>query len=718
MHATYPPRHQMLTSKNIISVSLALIVHTATAGNLDDIGFTDLKTRDASLDGSGVTVAQVEAASNWQTDPADMGLSSSIFSYFTTDLDDTDEINTEYPDGFEFSQSLESGHANNVGLNFFGTSAGVAPGVEAIQVFSASYFFYDGKTNDSETLVTSTSIIYNSTATGAKVINQSYVYTDGAPNYTPTEYSNNDQFFDNYAAEHDVLFINGVGNTTGAPPSPATMYNGIAVGLISGSSSIGPTDNGRIKPDIAAPSNLTSYATPYVSGCATLLVQAGNREDAGAGTASSSTDIRTLKALLLNGATKTTGWTQIDDEPLDRKHGAGALNINRSHLQLSAGQYGETEDDTATDSGAAPLPPSNANNTASNTGWNLSTLTNTSSGHWRNPTYYDSTDHYYFNCDATEASTFNLTATLVWNRNQGRSNINNLDLFLYKIGDDQPVASSISTVDNVEHLYELDLAPGHYVLSVYKPESGRDSTSETYALVFNFEAGIPVAADNANTSPQSSSSIQLDWDDNAGNETGYCIKRRISGGSFSSLTTLGADSESYTDSTCAAGSTYDYQIIAYNDHGDAPAAETSASTYTTQEAWRLLYFNVTTGTDDAADDADPELDGLVNILEFATGSDPETASSHPINHTALIGSRQFSFTWRSNSALDFSIGYSEDLSTGFTYYTSSTINTDLSPHLELIDSVSIDDDLDTLTYGVKDTVSSDKVFLQLQINAP
>ena len=708
----------MLKRTLIIGASLLLAAHIATAGYLDDIGLTELRARDASLDGSGVTVAQVEAsttAGDWQTDPANMGLSSGIFAYFYTDSDDTDEINTEYPDGAEFSLSLESSHANNVGLNFFGATTGVAPKVEAIQIFSAGYFFYDGKTNDLGTVVTSTSIIYNSTSTGAKIINQSYVYTDGAPDYTPTEYSSNDELFDDYAATHDVLFINGVGNTTGAPPSPATMYNGIAVGLISGSSSIGPTDNGRIKPDIAAPSNLTSYATPYVAGCATLLVQAGNRGDAG--TVTSSTDIRTLKALLLNGATKTTGWTQIDDEPLDRNHGAGALNINRSHLQLAAGQYSEIENNTVTDSGADHLPPSNSSNTASNTGWNLSTLTNTSTRSGFTRTYYDSTDHYYFNCDATEASTFNLNATLVWNRNENRSAINNLDLFLYQ-EDGTLVASSISSVDNVEHLYELDLAPGRYVLSVYKPESGRDSTSETYALAFNFEAGAPVAADSASAVTQSSSTILLGWNDNAGNETGYRIERSTSGGTYSTLTTLEADTQSYLDASCDAGTTYDYQIIAYNDDGDATAAEASATSYTIQEDWRLLYFSTTADTGDAADDADPELDGLINILEFATGSDPETASSPPIDISELVDNRQFSFTWRNNSTLNFSLCYSEDLSTGFNYYSSSSIDGDWGSKLEFIHSVPIDSELDTLTYGIKDTVSSDKVFIRLQINAP
>ncbi|MDQ8193735.1 S8 family serine peptidase [Coraliomargarita sp. SDUM461004] len=714
----------MRTRHFILGTSLLLIAQLQ-ASYLDDIGLTTLRARDASLDGSGVTVAQVEASTGggaWQTDPSNMGLDSSLFNYFTTDTDDTDGSNSEYPDGMDFSSSLESSHANTVGGNFFGNSSGVAPGVSAIQVFSASYFYYDGKTDENENDV-STSIIANLTNIEAKVVNQSFVYTDEAN--TPTEYLAVDANYDIYASLYDTLFVNGVGNTTGSPPSPATMYNGIAVGLISGSSSIGPTTEGRSKPDIVAPSNLTSYATPYVAGAATLLVQAGNNDAGGTGTASDATDIRTLKALLLNGAVKTSDWEQIDDEPLDRNHGAGVVNINNAHLQLTAGQYTETVSDTASDSGDTHLPSSSITTTVgSNMGWNLSTLTNASSGLGPFQTYSDATDDYYFECDAADASSFKLTATLVWNRNAvSRPNsyifydLNNLDLFLYKEGTSgyELVASSVSTVDNVEHLYQLDLEPGRYVLQVYKPGDGSATANETYALAFNFEAGAPLAASDASATPLSSSAIQLNWSDNAERETGYRIERRIAGGSYSSLNTLDADTETYTDSSCAAGTTYEYQIIAYNDNGDAAPAEASATTHSEQEAWRLSYFGSTSNSGDGADDADPDLDGLSNLIEFATGSDPQSSSPNPISTDLLASDQQFSFTWRSNSGYDYSIGYSEDLNNGFTYYSSSALESELISELELIDTETIDSEFETLTYGITDSVSSNQVFIRLQI---
>jgi hypothetical protein len=712
----------MLTQKITLGFCLLILAQThVQADYLDDIGLTTLRARDASLDGSGVTVAQIEASTSsssdiWQTDPDDTGLASTLFTYYDSD--------SPYASGGStYDSSKESFHANRVGALFFGLetgtqgSNGIAPGVDAIEMYYASYH--------------PSYIVFTKVSTQAKIINCSFVFGE--------QYDIYDIAYDTYTAEYNVLFCNGIytdanndDDVASLITSPASSYNCIAVG-VEDDANLTSLDDDRSKPDIVAPAPgayayYTSYTTPVVSGAATLLYQSALREDAGSGTADDATDPRTLKALLLNSATKTSDWSHTSTHPLDRINGAGVLEINNAQLLLAAGQYSETEDDVATDSGESHLPSSDiTTELSSNMGWNFSTLTNAftitndSSSGGRPElsqsvtiTYTDSTDHYFFDCDAADASTFNLTATLVWNRNANETSINNLDLFLYK-EDGTLVASSVSTVDNVEHLYELDLEPGRYVLQVYKPEDGRTSTSETYALAFNFEAGTPVAASDASATTVSSSAIQLDWSDNADNETGFRIERRISDGSYSTLTTVDADVITYTDSSCAAGTTYDYQIIAYNDNGDADAAEVSATTYTVQEAWRLSYFGSTSDSDDGANDADPDLDGLSNLLEFATGSDPLSSSSNPVSTELLASDQQFSFTWRSNSGYDYSIGYSEDLTADFTYYSSSDIESGLSSELELISTVTIDSEFETLTYGVTDSVTSNKVFIRLQI---
>jgi hypothetical protein len=86
---------------------------------------------------------------------------------------------------------------------------------------------------------------------------------------------------------------------------------------------------------------------------------------------------------------------------------------------------------------------------------------------------------------------YTLTATLVWNRQAYQSQINNLDLYLYDVTT-QSLASlndstSVSTVDNVEHLHVVGLNPGDvYSLQVRKLGGlGVVSDLETYALAYN-----------------------------------------------------------------------------------------------------------------------------------------------------------------------------------------------------------------------------------------
>jgi hypothetical protein len=294
----------------------------------DQIGLYDLRNRDASLTGAGIVVGQIEAqelnSDNYQTDPAKAGLSSSLFTYY-------DSTNTWSGGGAAYDSSRESGHANLVGSRFFGVTSGtqstdgVAPGVSAIQVFEAGHYY---------------ARVSSGTATNAAVVNQSFVFNsqDGTI----------DRNYDNYVANYGVLFVNGINtnNTPATIPSPGSAYNGITVGAID--RAVAPLPDNRSKPDIVAPgSTASSYTTPLVAGAAAILIQSALRGDAGTGTAASASDIRTIKALILNAATKAKGWSNTSIQPLDRPNGAGVLEVNQAQLQLIAGQYAETVNDSS-----------------------------------------------------------------------------------------------------------------------------------------------------------------------------------------------------------------------------------------------------------------------------------------------------------------------------------------------------------------------------------
>jgi hypothetical protein len=449
----------------VCAVSLLAAVQSLHA-QTDIMGVNALRAYDPTLTGSGIAIAQPEAiftgSDGFEVNPSIVGQPSAKFIYTGTD----GTTATGYPN----TVGHESQHADAVADNIYGENntsdpEGIAYGVSTVYNYDANYFFNTD--------------IYNNISTPAKIVNQSFIFLSGTDTTTQAEIQ---QIYDNYAAQHGTLFLNGAGDS--APIlAPASAYNCIGVGAYQGTSASGTTYDGRSKVEIVAPGGATSYATGYVSGAAAVLLQAAQRGDAGSGTASAASDARVLKALLLNGAVKPTGWTHTATEPLDPTYGSGILNVDNSYMNLRGGKYGAS----STTSGTASANGSGAA-ISSLEGWNFTTITNTGS----NNNYTPADAHYLFNLSSTAGSEFTLTSTLVWWKQYNASTINNLDLYLFNVSTGASIAISDSPVDNVQQLYVQDLAPGEYDLVVTKAGGGVVSQNETYALAFNFAAvGAP-----------------------------------------------------------------------------------------------------------------------------------------------------------------------------------------------------------------------------------
>ena len=573
---------------------LALTFPRLLATELDTIGVTALRAREPALVGTGVSLAMVEfggGTGRYQPNPTLANKPPNNFQYFDSAF--------PYPAGTAFSVGKESGHANDVASNYFDGVTGVASGASAFFCFEALYYI--------------NTFMPSGGNPGASVVSQSFVANAESPGI--------DELYDAYSDFYKILFVNGVNNTTAAPPSPATMYNGIAVGLPTGSvSSIGPAANGRCKPDIVAPSSATSFATPYVAGSAAVLIQAGTRGDGGVGlaTIAAATDPRTVKALLLNGAIKPSAWTRSLGRPLDVKLGAGVLNVNRAHLQLIGGKHMPNSSESIVAGGPHLPPPGILDNLGSIIGWNQKSLSNTP--------LTDAVDHYFLELPAEQSGAFDLVATLTWNRLYGQTSLNNLDFFLYNADTNVLVASSTSTVDNVEHLYVQNLATGRYVLQVVKLGSGHVTDSDTYAMAFEFTPLPPPSAPTgmvANTN--SDSQISLGWNDTSSNETGFRIYRSLTPLSgFSEIASVGPNTTSYADSGLSPETTYYYQVRSVSLAGESTSASAQASTYSLLQAWRVTHFGSPDNSGNGANTSDWDADGVPNLIEYALGTHPRS----------------------------------------------------------------------------------------------
>jgi len=325
-------------------------------------------------------------------------------------------------------------------------------------------------------------------------------------------------------AEHyGLIVVAGIGNGSdaNAPPLyPGAAANAIGVGVVDTvnteelatnlahfalaypeHSSLGPTADGRCKPDIVAPGNClaadvndasryeptgswSSFSTPIVAGTIGLLVQKA-REDPDLGSAVSPDGGNcVIKAILLNSATKLPYWhkgrLEIDDDhqvPLDYLQGAGMVNAVGAYEHLIAGR--------------------NKPGYVSTTGWDNNQLDTLDTG--KSP--YGGGMYMIqriYKITLTQPTDKFITATVVWNRHYNSTypfepapeKDADLRLELWAVDPEDPnndhlLDYSDSSVDNVEHIYcRADANYTNYEIVLSHDPMQIDKT-QRYGLAWN-----------------------------------------------------------------------------------------------------------------------------------------------------------------------------------------------------------------------------------------
>lgn len=387
------------------------------------------------------------------------------------------------------------------------------------------------------------------TTPGMKVINQSAGYGGSSSLGThPEELS-----IDHWVEEKGIVYVGAAGNDgpgSGTINTPNGAYNGITVGnaifevgtvnadyprvfdgtaattIISPSSSIGPTGDGRCKPDITAQGTdvLGAFAMEYLTGAPPAFQYdpayptSGNHglygvrqrisattDRGNPGTSFSSPQVAGLAALMVEQARRNASeegehplviksiMQTTADKPAGSPAGPGVPEVPGWHKGV-AGAADDTGVPLDFRWGAGVMDPRQAidlidtekifhdDGEINRDGWSLSTLYDTDPLN-----AYGFSGHGYLLNDLVAGQP--LTATLNWYKHVDASLMSstllNLDLRLYS-WDGTAVTllaalSSTSINENVEHIYAPSLAGGDYILRV---STGlfMDRASETYAL--------------------------------------------------------------------------------------------------------------------------------------------------------------------------------------------------------------------------------------------
>jgi hypothetical protein len=172
---------------------------------------------------------------------------------------------------------------------------------------------------------------------------------------------------------------------------------------------------------------------------------------------------------------------------------------------------------------------------------------------------------------------------------QGRAVLNN-SLTLDGPNGSNTADADVNNDRITDTAYDVTLSLGR---SVTLAEGGSATFITNTILGEGIPAEVITAPSNLTATAVSSSQVNLTWQDNSPNETGFEIERRTGSGAFSRIATTAANATSFSDQTVAPNTTYTYRVRAVFANGGESAYSNEATVTTPAAAVLAAPSNLT-----------------------------------------------------------------------------------------------------------------------------
>lgn len=499
--------YRLFLSVFALPCAILLFSQSAVATYQDTVGYPQLQAQlGASIPtGAGIEVQHVEASN-----PANR-----YFPAPDAEFSGKSVTNVTLNAGATQGETLASGHARNVGINFYGDTVSIAPGITDIQSYEAFHWLgYNYNTTTRGLTPTLSGFLNTGSGSGvlpdvttARIVNNSWVtqFSTGSTNSEAL------RRVDYVVERDDFLNIVGVLNGNGGTDLALlkTAFNDLSVGRTDGvhrEGTMGVDSTytaGRTAPELVAPGygsaddtdgdppqlvTTTSSATAMVSSAAAMLLEVAQDPLFSDGTITNRTRTinhaetsEVIKAILMAGADRAVdnprgpdlaNYTIDTANNLDLDYGAGQLNVYHSYNILASGEHASDQDrGSSLDIG--------------DLGWDYDP-------HFGGASSSNDRGSYFF----TAANTGDvLHATLAWNiqvtgfsSSTASTTLRDLNLVLFDVTNNQVVsglgASSLSTTENTENIFFRGLVAGNRYEIRVETASGKPAFDWDYGLAW------------------------------------------------------------------------------------------------------------------------------------------------------------------------------------------------------------------------------------------